>query len=71
MQEVVELNVVEELSKEMIKDKMALDVKMMPKEKVMKLLLDILENHYKDLPYDNLIAVNKALLIMRGVKFTL
>ena len=65
------MNVVEELSKEMIKDKMALDVKMMPKEKVIKLLLDILENHYKDLPYDNLIAVNKALLIMRGVKFTL
>lgn len=65
------MNVVEELSKEMIKDKMALDVKMMPKEKVMKLLLDILENHYKDLPYDNLIAVNKALLIMRGVKFNL
>lgn len=65
------MNVVEELSKEMIKDKMALDVKMMPKEKVMKLLLDILENHYKDLPYDNLIAVNKALLILQGVNFIL
>ena len=63
------MDIVEKLSKEMVKDKMALDVKMMPKEKVMALLLDILENHYKDLPYDNLIAVNKALLILKGVKF--
>jgi hypothetical protein len=65
------LNPVEEISKEMIKDKMALDVKTMPKEKMQACLLDILENHYKDLPYEDLIAVNKALLITRGVRFIL
>jgi hypothetical protein len=48
---------------------MALDVKTMPTEEVVMRLTDILENHYKDIPYRDLIAVNKAMLMIRGVKF--
>ena len=65
------MNPLETLQKEMVKDKMALDIKTMPTEEVVMRLTDILENHYKDIPYRDLIAVNKAMLMIRGVKFAL
>lgn len=60
-----------ELPKEMTKAKMALDVKAMSTEEMQLRLLDILENYHKVIPYEDLIAVNRALLISRGVRFTL
>lgn len=63
------MNPINIIQKEMVKDKMALDVKTMPTEEVVMRLTDILENHYKDIPYRDLIAVNKAMLMIRGVKF--
>lgn len=65
------MNPLMEISNEMTKTKMALDVKTMSTEEMQLCLLDILENHYKDLPYRDIIAVNRALLISRGVKFIL
>ena len=65
------MNPLKELSDEMVKAKMALDVKTMSKEEVLVRLIDIMENHYNDLPYRDLIAVNKAMLMIRGVKFAL
>ena len=65
------MNPLMEISNEMTKTKMALDVKIMSTEEMQLCLLDILENHYKDLPYRDIIAVNRALLISRGVKFIL
>ena len=55
----------------MIKSKMALDIKLMPKQKVEENLLDIIKNHYTDIPYQDIIAVNKALLILKGVEFNI
>jgi hypothetical protein len=69
--EVIRMNPLMEISNEMTKTKMALDVKTMSTEEMQLCLLDILENHYKDLPYRDIIAVNRALLISRGVKFIL
>ena len=65
------MNPLMEISNEMTKTKMALDVKTMSTEEMQLCLVDILENHYKDLPYRDIIAVNRALLISRGVKFIL
>ena len=65
------MNPLMEISNEMTKTKMSLDVKTMSTEEMQLCLLDILENHYKDLPYRDIIAVNRALLISRGVKFIL
>ena len=69
--EVVVMNILKEVSDSMIKEKMALDVKTMTTPRMQECLLDILQNHYKELPYDDVIAVNRALLISKGVKFIL
>ena len=62
---------VKDIEDEMIKSKMALDVKLMPRKKVEECLLDIIKNHYTDIPYQDIIAVNKALLILKGVEFNI
>lgn len=57
---------VKDIEDEMVKSKMALDIKLMPKQKVEENLLDIIKNHYTDIPYQDIIAVNKALLILKA-----
>ena len=63
------MNLAKDIKEEAIKAKMQMDIKMLPIEEVPKLLEGIMTNHYKDLSYTELIAINKAMLMIKGVKF--